>query len=93
MTHTRFVTILWTTVLALFLAAGSAVAADAPRMTIEELNSRLGEPGLVVVDTRRTGDWDSSATQIKGAVRRNPSSVAAWADEYERGQTIVAYCA
>ena len=93
MTHTRSVTILWTTGLALFLAAGSAVAAGAPRMTIEELNSRLGETELVVVDTRRAGDWSSSAAQIKGAVRRNPSAVAAWAEEYERGQTIVAYCA
>ena len=93
MTHTRIVTILWITALALFLAAGSAVAADAPRMTIEALNARLGEPELVVIDTRAAGDWGSSAAQIRGAVRRDPNAVAAWAEEYEWGQTIVAYCA
>lgn len=80
-------------VLAFLMAAGAAVAASVPRITVAELNDRLGEPGLVVVDTRTAGDWSSSAAQIRGAVRRDPNSVAAWAEEYGRGQTIVAYCA
>ncbi|MDF1553736.1 MAG: hypothetical protein P1P84_11770 [Deferrisomatales bacterium] len=93
MTRTRRATLFWATALSCFLAVGGAIAADAPRMTIAELNSRLGESGLVVVDVRAAGDWESSTTQIRGAVRRDPNAVAAWADEYERGQTIVAYCA
>ena len=93
MKHIRVTTVLWTIVLALVLAAGGSIAADVPRMSVDELNSRLGEPGLAVIDTRSAGDWGSSSEQVKGAVRRNPSAVAAWAEEYERGQTIVAYCA
>jgi predicted sulfurtransferase len=75
------------------VAAVGTAATDAPRMSGQELNARLGEPGLVVIDTRAAGDWGSSATQVKGAVRRDPNAVASWADEYDRGQTIVAYCA
>ena len=93
MTPMRIATVFWVTAFALLLTAGSAVATDAPRMTVEELNSRLGAPKLVVIDTRKARDWGSSATQIKGAVRRDPKAVASWAEEYERTQTIVVYCA
>jgi len=81
------------TALALFLSGGNAVAAEVPRMTAAELNARLGEPGLVVVDTRIAADWSSSTAQIQGAVRRDPTTVAAWAGEYGQEQTLVVYCA
>jgi hypothetical protein len=83
----------WAAALTCLLAVGGAMAADAPRMSTGDLHARLGEPGLVVVDARSAGDWNSSTAMIKGAVRRDPTSVAAWAEEYQRGQTIVAYCA
>ena len=79
--------------LALFLPVRNAVAAEVPRMTVAELNARLGEPELVVVDTRTAADWSSSAALIQGAVRRDPTTVAAWAGEYGHEQTLVVYCA
>lgn len=77
----------------LALLAGVAVAAEAPRMTKEELKGLLGDPALVVIDTRLGGDWDSSDAKIPGAVRESPTAVAAWAAKYPKDKTIVLYCA
>jgi hypothetical protein len=88
-----------TTVALLFLilACGAvkapiAVGGEVARMTKEELKSRMGSPNLVVVDVRGRSDWESSGTKILGAVREDPSDVAAWAPGYRTEQTIVLYC-
>ncbi len=39
--------------------------AQTPQMTVQELNSRLGDHGLQVLDVRRQGEWD--AGHIAGA--------------------------
>ena len=64
-----------------------------PRMTIDELNSRLGDPSLVIIDVRASGDWIESSVKIKGAVREVYANAAKWASKYDKDKAIVLYCA
>jgi len=74
-------------------AAPAKIAAkDVPRMQVDELNARLGDPALVVVDVRTAGDWEGSTAKIKGAIREASKSVADWASNYPKDKTIVLYC-
>ena len=71
----------------------NAVAGSAPRITKEELKSMLGDAKLVVVDLRRSKDWNSSEYKIKGAVRADPDprKVESWASSYGKDKTFVVY--
>ena len=71
----------------------NAVAGSAPRITKEELKSMLGEAKLVVVDLRRSKDWNSSEYKIKGAVRADPDprKVESWVSTYGKDKTFVVY--
>ena len=74
--------------------AKMACAADVPRMSKEDLKSRLGNPEVIILDVRAPGDWDKSKTKIQGAVREDPNkSAQSWADKYSQDKTIVLYCA
>jgi len=75
------------------VSASTARAADAPRMSIEDLRDRLGEPGLMLIDVRRGGDWNNSSAKIKSAVRHDPAAFAQWKSEVPKDATIVLYCA
>jgi hypothetical protein len=71
----------------------SIALADAPRMSIEELSSRLGDNDIVIIDVRTGRDWEESDSKIRGAVREDPQDVASWARKYPREKTLVLYCA
>jgi predicted sulfurtransferase len=71
----------------------SAVAAEVPRMTKEELKSRLDDPDVVIVDVRVGKDWKGSEFKIKGAVREDPTEFSTWAEKYPKDKTLVLYCA
>jgi hypothetical protein len=73
--------------------ASPALAQDVKRMSIEELKGMLGNPGLVIVDVRRDGDWKSSNVKIKGAVREDPGKGDTWMAKYPKDKTLVFYCA
>jgi hypothetical protein len=75
------------------LAAKPSLAQDVKRMSVEELKSMLGNPGLVVIDVRADGDWKSSTLKIKGAVREDPEKVDTWMSEYPKDKTLLFYCA
>jgi predicted sulfurtransferase len=75
------------------LLAFAAAAADAPRMSKEELKSRLGDKDIVVIDVRTGSDWKKSDSKIRGAVREDPEDAASWARKYTKEKTIVLYCA
>ena len=83
------------TLLVLFLLLANtifAVAGDnAPRMSTDELNSRLGETDIAIVDVRTGADWDNSNQMIAGAIRGNPRALNL--SELNKDQTIVLYCA
>lgn len=70
---------------------------EIPRMEPGELNARLDDPNLVVVDVRLGSEWDASPAKIKGAVHEIVKSGLDWAStyllKYPRDKTIVLYCA
>jgi rhodanese-related sulfurtransferase len=67
-------------------------AADAPRMTKEELKARLSDAGVVVIDVRVPHAWSEAATKIKGAVREDPTELTSWIGKYPKSKTYVFYC-
>jgi predicted sulfurtransferase len=75
------------------LLAFAAASAEAPRMSKEELKSRLGDKNIVVIDVRTGYDWEKSDSKIRGAVREDPEDAASWAKKYTKEKTIVLYCA
>ncbi|UCF85519.1 MAG: hypothetical protein JSV50_07765 [Desulfobacteraceae bacterium] len=77
----------------LCVLAQSAIAAEVPRMTKEELKSRLDDPDVVIVDVRIGKDWKGSEFKIKGAVREDPTDFSTWAEKYPKDKTLVLYCA
>ena len=75
------------------LLAFAVASADAPRISKEELRSRLSDKDLVIIDVRTAHDWRKSNSKIRGAVREDPDDAAAWAKKYGKKKTIVLYCA
>jgi len=61
--------------------AGPGLAAEAPRMSVEDLAARLGQADLVVIDVRLGSSFTDSPSKIKGAVRREPGQVMDWAKD------------
>lgn len=71
----------------------SVFAASVPRMSTDELNSRLGEEGLVVLDVRSSYHYGSSDVKILGSERVSPGEVSQWASNYTKDENLVLYCA
>ena len=80
-------------VAALCILAQLAIAAEVPRMTKEELKSKLDDPDVVVVDVRVGKDWKGSEFKINGAVRGDKNNIIALAGKYPKDKTFVLYCA
>ncbi len=80
---------------AIFLVASGPVpgrgAEEIRRISKEELKSRLGEEGLVVLDVRAGAKEESR--RIAGAAYEDPDAVPSWAGKYDPGKTYVLYCA
>ena len=72
---------------------GLAGSSDVPRMTVDELNTRLDEPGLIILDVRQDKDWATSDFKIKYAIYADPNAYDEWGAAYPRHQPIVLYCA
>lgn len=72
---------------------GAGGGKEVPRMTIDELKSKLADASVVVIDVRQGKDWEGSAVKIKGAVREDPGKVSDWASKYSKDKTLVFYCA
>ena len=70
-----------------------AWAAQAERMTKEELLAIIDHTDTVVLDVRAGRDWNSSEFKIKGAHRADPGAFTAWADQHPKSATLVLYCA
>jgi len=65
---------------------------DVPRMSVDELNARLNDPSLVIIDVRSPGDWNGSSTKIKGAFREVLEKIDEWAPRYDKEKAVVLYC-
>ena len=68
-------------------------ALNAPRMSTHDLKDGLGNPQVVIIDTRLPSDWTASEGMIAGSVREDPGDVDSWAKKYSKDMTIVTYCA
>ena len=82
----------------LFLAslgfqATAAMSAEVPRMSKEDLNAKLDDPDVVILDVRTGSDWKASEFKIKGAIRVSAKNVDSWASKYAKDKTLVLYCA
>ena len=91
----KFITLLMTVLLFCsmrVIVEGAGTGGDVPRMTTQELNGRLGDADVVVVDVRSEGSWTGSEFKIKSAVREDPSAVQSWLKKYSKEKTIVFYC-
>lgn len=78
---------------ALLAVSGSVLAADVPRMTVDELKAALGNDNVIVLDVRSGRDWKSSEFKIQGAKRAEPGKINTWAGTYPKDKTLVLYCA
>ena len=67
-------------------------APQAPRLDPETLKSWLSDPQVLILDVRRSQDWQSSDKKIAGAVRQDPHDVKTWAATLPQGKKIVLYC-
>lgn len=71
----------------------TAMAADVPKMTKEDLKAQLGKPDVIIIDVRIGKDWKASELKIKGAIREDPQKVDSWAQKYAKDKNLVFYCA
>ena len=70
----------------------SAMGADVPRITKEELKAMIGNPDVIIVDVRTNAGWSESKLKIKGAVREDPTQVKLWIEKYPPDKIFVFYC-
>ncbi len=68
-----------------------AMAEEVPRITKEEVEEMLDNPGTTIIDVRTDKAWDGSELKIKGAVREDPRDVNSWMDKYPKDKTLVFY--
>jgi hypothetical protein len=73
--------------------APSAVAADVPLITKDELKAALGDADLVILDVRKGQDWKASEFKIQGALRAAPDEFDDWGSTNDKKKKIVLYCA
>ncbi|MFP5214145.1 MAG: rhodanese-like domain-containing protein [Acidobacteriota bacterium] len=66
---------------------------DASRMDKDALREMLGNPDVHIIDLRSEEQWNESSTKIKGAAHEDRNNVSAWADRYDRNETLILYCA
>ncbi|MBI3967631.1 MAG: cation:proton antiporter [Chloroflexi bacterium] len=68
-------------------------AAEAPRVSVEELARRLaGLEPPIVLDVRTRSEYLRERVRIPGSVRVLPDHVDEWATTQEKGRSVVAYC-
>lgn len=70
----------------------AAAGEEVPRITIGQVRDILGNPNYVILDVRKSSDWDNSDSKIHGAIREDPSNVNAWVDKYPKEKTLLFYC-
>ena len=77
-----------------FLFSGVAVSAELEidRISKEQLQQKMVDNSVVVVDVRSGRDWKSSEFKIKGAIRQG-GDIVSWAKSYDKDTVFVLYCA
>jgi predicted sulfurtransferase len=62
-----------------------------PRITKEELKSKLDNPDVIIIDVRLADEWKRANWKIKGAIREDPEKFKSWADKFPKEKTLVFY--
>jgi hypothetical protein len=70
----------------------AAAGEEVPRMTIGQVKDVLGNPNYVILDVRKSSDWEGSDSKIQGAIREDPSNLNAWVDKYPKDKILLFYC-
>jgi hypothetical protein len=61
---------------------------EVPRMSKDELKSRINDPNVSIIDVRRR----KKKEKIKNATPEDPEKVESWMAEYLRNKTLILYC-
>lgn len=64
-----------------------------PRISVEELKAMIEQRKPITIVDVRGGDYESSATRIKGALRIPPAEIATRWKDVPPDKPIVTYCA
>jgi len=67
-------------------------AADAQRISKDELRDMLDNPDLVIIDVRTEREWKKADLKIKGAAWEDADEFRSWADKYPKDKIIALYC-
>jgi len=71
-----------------FYAQGAAV----PAVTPQELNEKLDNFSVIILDARSGHDWNISKKKIKGAIRAAAADYEQWKNIHPKEATIILYC-
>ncbi len=66
-------------------------AEDVPRISKENLKELLGNSDAIILDVRKSENWQKSGFKIKGAIRRMPKNFDTWAEELPRDKKLFLY--
>ena len=66
---------------------------EAQRVDKDTVKGWLGDPAVMIIDVRATGDWEGSDKKIQGAVRQDPNQAGSWAQDVPQDKKLVLYCA
>jgi rhodanese-related sulfurtransferase len=69
-----------------------AASAHVDRITVDELKNKLASGESVVIIDVRGGDYASSQSKIKGAIRIAPAEIESHLADLSRDSQIVTYC-
>jgi rhodanese-related sulfurtransferase len=73
-------------------SAMKSAMTTAPRMTNQDLLTRMESDDVIIIDVRASRYWEESTYKITGAVREDPRETESWAHKYDKTATIVLYC-
>jgi predicted sulfurtransferase len=86
----------WIILVAVLVLAGLCETTLATEQTAtlitKENKSMLGDPNVIIVDLRKSKDYNDSDLKIKGAVRESILKIKDWAPKYAKTKTMVLYC-
>lgn len=77
----------------LSLASCASATSHIQRVDKDTLKSWLDNSQVEIIDVRTNQDWEASDKKIKGALRQDPTKVAAWMSTLPKDKKIVLYCA
>ena len=62
------------------------------KTTVQEVESRLGNENLTIVDSRAPHVWDEAETKAAGAIRIPPDEAEKHVADVSRDDFVVTYC-